>query len=50
VDDDPCRLPFSALSHSPAWHGYATRDDFARVHVLFEDSDWGPLCQWARTL
>jgi len=34
---------FAELSRNPAWRSYNTRDDFAAVHVLFEDSDVGPL-------
>jgi len=34
---------FAELSQTPAWRSYNTRDDFAAVHILFEDSDLGPL-------
>ncbi len=34
---------FAELSRTPAWRSYNTRDDFAAVHILFEDSDLGPL-------
>jgi len=34
---------FTELSRTPAWHGCNSRDDFCAVHVLFEDSDLGPL-------